>query len=169
MDDLQKWLHGIQNGDITAFEALYHEMKTPLFTIILRITREWNLSEDILQELFLKLYVSPPVPQGNPRAYLCRMAHNLALDGLRKTKPHDDLEVAERTVSHQVGDMEQRMDIEAAIKALPARELEIVTMHVNGDLKFQEIANIMELPMGTVLWAYRKAIKQLQRILGGKE
>ena len=157
----------IRNGDMTAFEALYNEMKRPLFTIILRITQDTALSEDVLQELFLKLYLSPPKPSVNSHAYLYQMARNLAIDCMRKQKPHDDWEQAEARLSYQMGDVSQSLDIDDAIQSLPERELQIITLRINGGLKFREISAMMEIPLGTVLWAYRKAIEQLRSNLGG--
>ena len=165
MNDLKNLLAAVRGGDRTAFESLYESLKTPLYTIILRVTCDAALSEDILQEIFLKLYLSPPEPSVNPRAYICRMARNLAVDGVRKRKPTVDLEEAENCLYHPMPDLAQKMDVENALLMLPDRERQIVTLHINGELKFREIAGILVLPLGTVLWAYRKAIKQLRSIL----
>ena len=165
MDDLKSMLAAVRGGDRTAFEALYDSLKTPLFTIILRITRDAALSEDVLQEVFLKLYLSQPEPSVNPRAYICRMARNLAVDSVRKRKPTVDLEEVENCLYHPVPDLAQKMDVENALLMLPDRERQIITLRINGELKFREIGGIMGLPLGTVLWAYQKAIKQLRSIL----
>jgi hypothetical protein len=73
MDNLQKLLDSVRDGDMTAFEALYETMKKPLFTIILRITHDVAMSEDIMQDMFLKIYLKTPSSVSNPRAYLCRI------------------------------------------------------------------------------------------------
>lgn len=166
MGDLHKWLLSISDGDKVAFEALYNETKNLLFTIIFRITQNRELSEDILQDLFLRLYLSPPESAVNPRAYLCRMAHNIAVDSIRKQKPHAEWEQVEKILSYQTEDVPQRLDIEDAIQSLPERERQIVTLHINGELKFREIATILETPLGTILWAYQKAINKLRKDLG---
>ena len=69
-------LQRLQSRDAAALEALYHQLSASIYTVILRMTGDPTLSEDILQEFFVKLYRSPPItlPQ-NPRAYLFRMAH----------------------------------------------------------------------------------------------
>ena len=167
MDDLQKWLAAVRKGDKAAFESLYEAMKKPLFTVVLRVTGDRALSEDILQDVFLKLYLSPPEGAVNPRAYLCRMARNLAIDSLRRRRQEAPLEEVENTVFHPTDDLALRMDIEDAILSLPERERQIVTLRLNGELKFREVAEILELPLGTVLWSYQKAIGHLQTVLGG--
>ena len=166
MDELQKYLADIREGDRAAFEALYECMKKPLYTIIWRITQDKALSEDILQDMFLKIYLTAPEPSANPRAYLCQMARNLAIDSVRKRKPDVDLDKAENSLYDQA-DIPQRLDVENAIKALPQQDQQIVTLHINGGLKFREVAAIVGIPLGTVLWSYQKAIKQLRITLGG--
>ena len=165
MKDIKNLLSKVRGGDRAAFEALYESLKTPLFTIILRITGDAAQSEDVLQDVFLKLYLSPPEPSSNPRAYICRMARNLAVDSVRARKPTVGLEEAEGGLYHPVSDLAQKMDVENALLILPDRERQIVTLHINGELKFREIAAILGIPLGTALWTYRKAIKQLRDTL----
>ena len=165
MSELQKLLAAVRDGDRTAFETLYESLKTPLYTIVLRITHDTALSEDILQEIFLKLYLSPPEPSANPRAYICQMARNLAIDNVRKRKPSVGFEESEDSLIAPPDDLSLRMDIESAILALPDRERQIITLRINGELKFREVADILNLPLGTILWAYQKAIKQLRNTL----
>ena len=70
-ETLQLKFMALQNGDIVAFEEIYTHLKVPMYTIILRITRDWSLSEDILQEVFLKLYQSPPTSPIRNLAHIC--------------------------------------------------------------------------------------------------
>ena len=165
MSELASLLKKMKDGDRKAFEVLYESLKTPLYTIALRITHDAALSEDVLQEVFLKLYLSPPEQTANPRAYIFRMARNLAVDSVRKRKPTVDLEEAESCLHHPVADISLRIDIENALLSLSDRERQIVTLHINGELKFREVSDIMEIPLGTVLWSYQKAIKQLRNTL----
>jgi RNA polymerase sigma-70 factor (ECF subfamily) len=95
------------------------------------------------------------------------MAHNLAIDSIRKQKQSSALEDADSLPDYSADSISQKIDIEEALLSLSERDLRILTLHINGELKFREIASIMEIPLGTVLWAYQKSIKQLQRILGG--
>ena len=92
-DQLRSALTLLRRGELDAFEQIYTELSTPLFTVILRITQDRALSEDILQEVFLKLYQSPPGPEvRKPRAYLFQTARNLALDALRRRPSEADVD-----------------------------------------------------------------------------
>ena len=160
--------NSIRNGDKTAFEEIYNDMKTPVYTIILRITRDEPLSEDILQEVFVKLFVSPLEPSvKNPRAYVFQMARNLAINGTRSQVRHVSLDEISNTVHQSLDDFSWRVDMDDALKALPAQECEIVTLHIIGELKFREISGIMGIPLGTALWKYRQAIGKLQKSISG--
>ena len=166
-DELRMQIQAVSSGDRTAFEEIYKELSKPMYTIILRITQEQSLSEDILQEIFVKLFQSPPVTAKNPRAYIFRMARNLAIDGIRKRPQFANLDDLENLVYSPDNDISERMAVEDALKSLPLLECEIVSLHINGNLTFKEISRILKIPIGTVLWRYHKAIKQLRFYLIG--
>lgn len=167
-EELTKKLIALRSGDRAAFEEIYNRLKTPMYTLILRIVRDKGSAEDILQEVFIKLYRSPPEPSiKNPRAYLFQMARNLAIDCVRKQPPFAGLEDIENLVYLPAEDFSIKMDIDRAMKALPLQECQIVSLHLNGELKFKEIAKMMGIPLGTVLWKYQKAVGRLRSILSG--
>jgi RNA polymerase sigma-70 factor (ECF subfamily) len=62
-----------------------------------------------------------------------------------------------------------RLDIESALKNLELEDREIVTMRINANMKFREIAELTKKPLGTVLWRYQRAIGRLREILSGGE
>jgi RNA polymerase sigma-70 factor (ECF subfamily) len=167
-DELQLKLVALRNRDRSALEEIYNYLKTPVYTIILRITQDKTLSEDILQEVFIKLYQLPPTPPiKNPRAYIFQMAHNLAVDSVRKLPQFADLDSIENIVYLPTEDFSMKMDIDHAMKTLPSQECQIVSLHINGELKFREIADMMDIPLGTVLWKYQRAIGRLRSVLSG--
>jgi len=169
-DELRISIQAIRGGDKSAFEELYKDMQTPIYTIIYRITWDKTMSEDILQDVFVKLFLSPPEPSvKNPRAYIFRIARNLAIDGMRKQTQHLSLDEIEDTVSQPMEDIALRTDIDDALKKLPPQECQIVTMHVIGGLKFREISEVMKIPLGTAVWKYQKAIGKLQKLITGGE
>lgn len=166
-EELRIQIQAVSAGDRTAFERIYKELNKPMYTIILRITQEQSLSEDILQEIFVKLFQSPPVTAKNPRAYLFQMARNLAIDGIRKRSQFDDLDDFENLVYAPEMDVLGNMAVEEALKTLPLIECQIVSLHINGDFTFKEICKILNIPIGTALWRYHKAINQLCFYLSG--
>ena len=163
--ELCERLDAVRGGDIMAFEEIYSDLKAPVMTVAMRITGDRHAAEDVLQEVFVRLYQSPPDPLiKKPRAYIFRMARNLAIDSIRVQQPLS-LEDCEDFLQSNDPDTAGRLDIEAAMRLLPLEQRQVVSLHLNGGLKFREIAHITETPLGTVLWRYQKAIKRLQEIL----
>jgi len=152
-------------GDKAAFTDVYNEIKKPVFTVICRVVSDRDKAEDVMQDLFLRLLrhgVSSPVQ--NPRAYIFKMAHNMALDEVKK-KESDELsdEMSDGTDIAEVSCA--RLDIESALSQLPLNEREAVSLHLTAGLKFREIAKMKRVPLGTVLSRYNSAIKKLRRML----
>ena len=167
-EEIIRSLNAIRDGDKRAFEELYMDMQTPIYTIIYRITWDKTISEDILQEVFLKLYLSPPGDSvRNPRAYIFQMARNQAVDNMRRQTQHISFDDIPEIQYHPPEDTLLRMDIDSALKNLPTQECQIVTLHIIGELKFREISELMEIPISTVIWKYRNAIGKLQKSLSG--
>jgi len=159
----------LHRGDRGAFEELYEELKTPVYTVAFRILWDRALAEDVMQEVFLRLFRRPPGPEvRNPRAFIFRMARNLAIDSRRKPMQaalaQDDAE-AVRPSPEEANVL--RLDVERALAALPVDAREMLALHINAGLKFREIADILGIPLGTALWRYQKAIGSLRELLSG--
>ncbi len=165
--ELQDNCSKIQAGDKTAFAYIYNDLKVPVFTIVYRIVKSKETAEDITQEVFVKLYTSSKhLSIKNPRAYIFSMARNLAIDALRKETclSIDDTEYSDK---HDTKSMEQNLDIEDAINSLPLIEREILTLHLNVGLKFNEIAKTVNISLPSTYRKYKKALKTLKAILNG--
>src|SRR5699024_3899177 len=115
----------------------YEGLKIPVYTIIYRILYDHMLAEDVMQDVFLKLYKNPPSLQvKNPRAWIFQMARNLAIDHIRKRRDHSTFS---DMITHEQDILENqvstKLDIESALRKLSSEDREIVTLHLNGDLK----------------------------------
>ena len=165
-NELKLKLNKVADGDEKAFEEIYKDMKTPIMTIIFRIVQNRETAEDLLQEVFVKLYLSPPKDVAKPRAYIFKTANNLALDSVRAAKETVSLEENEGLMyTNGVSDQNERLDIERALAELDEKKRQIVTLHINVGLKFREIAEILDIPLGTAIWRYNEAIKELRGFL----
>lgn len=165
--NLQELFAKMREGDSASFTSIYQELKQPVYTICYRITQSKETAEDVTHDVFVKLYRSPPdASVKNPRAWIFQMARNLAIDALRKKTP-----TAEREEQEDPDDIYDRihlrMDIDRALKKLPVEEREIMVLHLNADLSFQEIARIVHISLPATYRKYRKALKHMQAELNG--
>lgn len=166
--DLKFQFQRLREGDQDAFVIIYHSLKQPVYTICWRIVQSKETAEDLTQDIFLKIYVSPPAASvRNERAWVFQMAHNASIDALRKHRelPLDDAENMPQP--EQFSSLEQSLDLEAAMSRLPDEHRQVLTLHLNAELSFLQIGQMMGLSLSAVYRIYRKAIKQLQQLLNG--
>ena len=157
----------VQRGDKNAFTQLYHDLKQPVFTIIYRIVQNQTTAEDLTQDLFVKLFVSPPeATVKNPRAWIFQAAHNLAVDALRKAQ-HANIDDMTLASEEHTNVLIIKTDLERAIATLSHTEREILSLRANGGLGFSDIAHITGLSLSAVYRSYRKTLKTLQALLNG--
>ncbi len=166
-NELRGLLNRLKGGDTDALCGIYDGLAPAIFTVALRITRNHALAEDAVQELFVKLMKSPP-PENlqKPRAYIFKAARNAALDIVRKNPTHENLESAGEIPAPQT---ERNQDVISALYSLPEQQRSIVSMHINAGLKFREIAEATGVPLGTVLYRYKKAIVAMKQFMGGTQ
>jgi RNA polymerase sigma-70 factor (ECF subfamily) len=170
-------------GDRKAFEMIIRRYQQPIVNYIGRMVREREMALDFSQEIFLKAYASLDSfrPQFKFSTWLFKIASNFMIDYWRKKKlptlsldqPSGEdedglpIQVADDSASVVRGYelQEIRVRIEAALDRLPPglREL-FVWRHVNG-LSYEEMAEIKNLPLGTVKNRVFQAKETLRRLL----
>ena len=167
--ELERAFQRVREGDRGAFDEIYNGLKKPVYTVLLRYVNVAEDAEDLTQELFLRLFRSPPAKEvDNLRAYIFASARNLALDKLRKKSALPENAAEQNADDTSVEDAVERMDIEAALARLPEAEREAVSLHIYAELTFREMAAITGTPMGTLLWRYNRAIGKMRGYLSGK-
>ena len=165
--EFQTLLERLRTGDTDAFDSIYEELKTPVYTVLLRITGDRETAEDCFQELFVSLWEHPPEGVKKPRAWLFQCARNRAIDALRRRRPTEDLDALEELRAPD--DPAEKLEVRDAQGRLGLTERQIVTLHLNAGLRFREIAGMLALPQGTVYSRYKKAIGALQTMLKGDD
>jgi RNA polymerase sigma-70 factor, ECF subfamily len=158
----------------THLEALYDEHAPALFGFLLNLTRNEADTRDLMQELFCKLASRPEQLQGvkEMRAYLVRLGHNLAIDLMRRTgtrhKYHDSLATEMNDLfapSSNPDEQAFRSALEAALGELPPDQRAVVHLKLWGEFTFEEIAQILEIPLNTAASRYRYGLDKLRERL----
>lgn len=162
---IEEMLHNEKEG----LHKIYCAYSTYIYTLIYDVLKNKEDAEDVTMEFFVKIWkISGKYQPGKGhRAWLGRIAHNMAIDYIRGKKKHDSYEEIEEMVELAEEGFEaetvEKMSMEQAIGTLENTEQKIVNMKILGQLTFQEIADILKKPIGTVSWKYRKAIEKLRR------
>lgn len=170
---LEELANSLKNGDESALAGIYEETNRLVFSIALGVLKDTQLAEDVMQDTFLKVRSSIDYYQTgtNFGAWIGQVAKNLALMEYRRRKKEILVDPAEKsymfgTVSYEF--KEANPLLSAALEILSDEEREVVMLHVNSDLKHREIAEVINKPIGTVLWLYNRAIKKLREYMTKK-
>lgn len=168
--DIQKLTElfaAIRAGDIEAFAEFYEAYKKPVYTVLWRIVDSKEMAEDLTHDIFVKLFMDPPAPTvKNLRAYVFKMARNLALNALR-SKRYSDMESVQSNRVDDFSEIDLRLDLNAAISQLSDCERQVLVLHLNADLPFSEISKVMEQSLPATYRTYKRALKVLRNTLDG--
>ncbi len=152
-----------------AFAELVRRHQRGLLRLVMRLTRELPLAEDIVQESFIKAYEKIELFEGRAsfKSWLFQIGLNTAKNRFRARSPEEfttDLQVggvdpgAERELVK--GDISRRL--RAEVDRLPERQRIAISLRVFEDLSFKEIAQIMNCPYDTAKANYRHALLKLR-------
>jgi RNA polymerase sigma-70 factor (ECF subfamily) len=155
-------------------ERLYEEHAQALFAFLLNLTRHEADTRDLLQELFIKLARQPALLAGvrDPRAYLLRLAHNAAVDQVRRRftreKHQDQLSAEAPQILAPADDLDEqsfRQAISAALGELPPEQRAVVHLKLWEDQTFEAIADTLGISINTAGSRYRYGLDKLRQRL----
>jgi len=160
----------------TDFERLYDEHAQALFAFLLNFTRQEADTRDLLQEVFVKLAKNPEVLAGvrGERAFLLRLAHNAAVDLIRRRgtreKHHEQFAGEAASIFAPASDSETdegafREALSGALGELPADQRAVVHLKLWEGLTFEQIAELLEVPLNTAASRYRYGLDKLRERL----
>jgi RNA polymerase sigma-70 factor (ECF subfamily) len=160
----------IAEGDTTALGELFASAKSAVYGFALSLTRNAQDAEDVLQDTFVSIYAHARNyrKQGKPMAWILTIARNLALMKLRERRKTAELPEADWRLCIPDGNTVSREDtilLDAALRKITPEESQIVLLHAVAGFKHREIAEVLELPLSTVLSKYNRAVKKLRLAL----
>ena len=155
----------IKRGDQTHFNWFYENSKKQLFYNILSYTKNYELSEDLLQETYVKFLtnIKNIDDRVNVLGYLMVMSKNITLDYFKKNTRIETLN--EEGISFEDNKIHETMLVSKIKEILNDTEFKILILHILGELTFNEIKDIVKKPLGTVLWIYNKSLKKVRKEL----
>lgn len=163
-----------QNGDRDAYGDLVRRYYTCVVDIVSHMCGDSVLAEDAAQEAFLRAWTKLPSfrPDSSLRNWLCRIAINAALDVLRrKTEGHSSDEEMQNLIDKNSGpeevliEKEQAAFLQQAMKSLPEASRTVLVLREYGGLSYEEIASVLDIPIGTVMSRLNYARNRLRDML----
>jgi RNA polymerase sigma-70 factor (ECF subfamily) len=150
---------------------IYDDHAQRLFAFLLTLTRREDDTREILQELFIRLARQPEIMAGvrDERAFLLRLAHNLAVDTVRRraARQRGQERVRDQATELFAGcedpDLATFQDaLTRALSDLPVEQRAVVQLKLWAGLTFGQIADALEISPNTAASRYRYAIDKLR-------
>jgi RNA polymerase sigma-70 factor (ECF subfamily) len=170
----------LRGGDMESTAQLVERYQHRLYRYLLRLVSQPSTAEDLFQQTWLRVMerIQFYDPKRSFEGWLFAVAHNLAIDHLRRRKPESLDEPlpsgetqSDLARSDSPGALEQFLSKEKAIcvleavSQLPLAFREVITLRFEEELKLEEIATVLALPMGTVKTRLHRALKALRLIM----
>jgi len=182
-EDDREAVRRVQAGDTEAFEPLVEKYKRKVFRLAYQVLRDQEDALDVAQEAFVKAFRALPAFKGDSAFYtwLFRITMNVALDRKRqratraKSLGAEDVppEEWERTATSTDPDpedvatgAERRERIRKGLDSLSEHHRAIIILSDIEGLQYREIAEVLGIPMGTVMSRLHHARKRLREVLG---
>jgi RNA polymerase sigma factor (sigma-70 family) len=175
----------VREGDEDAFRGLFGRYAPVSRALALRVVRQSQLAEEIVQETFLALWRNPEgydERRGSVRAWLMGMVHHRAVDAVRREEAHRrraegmvaglrdaEADPADDLVK-ELGLPEERRVVREALEMLPAEQRAVIEMMYFDGMSQSKIAEATSIPLGTVksrtllgMRRLRSALEELER------
>lgn len=177
-------IQAMKRGDKDGLRQVYEEYVSYIYGIVRSLLASREEAEDVTSEFFIKLWEkSDSYRAGNGhKGWMATIARNLAIDTLRKKRREEPVdfqmqagteeevctEAASRALHATDGKSVEEevvgsLTVKEAFSLLKEPEREVVHLKIMSGMTFQEIADLLGSPMGTVTWRYREAMKKLRR------
>jgi len=173
----------LRSGDAEVIAQLVERYQHRLYRYLLRLVARPSTAEDLFQQTWLRVMerIQYYDPRRSFEGWLFAVAHNLAIDFLRRRQPESLDEPlpsgetpSDLARSTNPGALELLLSKErsgwvmGAVSELPLPFREVITLRFEEEMKLEEIATVLSLPMGTVKTRLHRALKALRLILGKK-
>jgi RNA polymerase sigma-70 factor (ECF subfamily) len=169
---------GIGRYQQEALAEAYRRHAGAVFALARRLLVDKVLAEEIVQEVFLRLWNSPEKfdhERGSLRSYLLAQCHGRSVDLLRsetsrrRREERDVRRTAESgyDLEHEVVDLAMAEKVRTALDVLPAAEREAITLAYFGGHTYREVAEMLDQPEGTVKSRIRVGLQRLRTELAG--
>jgi RNA polymerase sigma-70 factor (ECF subfamily) len=171
-------LKALREGRREAYEDIIDAHYASIYRLLLFLTRDASLAEDMTQEVFASAWAAIEGFRGDAsvKTWLRRIAYNLFLDVQRRRKrdaslagcrSEDELGVAADPLSRIMTD-EHLYRMYRALDDLEDQERAILLLHYLDGLSYREMARVLHQPAGTLKWMTHHTLEKLRALVIGK-
>jgi RNA polymerase sigma-70 factor, ECF subfamily len=168
----------VRQGDPRAFETVYDRHGGAAFSLAYRMVGNRVVAEDVVQEAFLSIWRSKvryEREKGSVRTWVLGIVHHRTIDALRRNLVHErrrasaegieEWQEARERTDVEVARREEARTVRAAIDELPDQQGQVIDLAYFGGFTHTQIAEMLDMPIGTVKGRMRLGLDKLRRAL----
>ena len=177
----EELMHLVEEGSTTAFEIVYDRHGSAAYSLAYRMVGNRVVAEDIVQEAFLSMWRSRSrfEPQrGSLRSWVLGIVHHRGIDALRRNtvqnrrqagaEAEEERREAAATTEVEVIRRQEAATVRAALDRLPPEQSRVLELAYFAGFTQSQIAELMEMPIGTVKGRMRLGLAKLRVSLSGE-
>jgi len=166
----ERVMREVREGAVDKLELLFDRHYTGILRYFQYLTSNRTLSEDLAQEVFLRVlkYRQSYQPEGSFRAWLYQIARHVYADQLGRQKPEVAILEEAREIrgaglppDREFQKKQETLMLRRALAAMPGEKREVLIMSRFLDLKYEEIATVLKCEVGTVKQRVYRAMRDL--------
>jgi len=174
-DKLLLWK--FKHGSSDALGRIYDKYETYLITVATALLNNTHAAEDVLHDFFISFVTSAEKIKlkGNLKAYLATCVANLARNRTKRKQlepaafdENDSIESVALRPDLLAIQKEETTILNRAMSHLPYEQREVVVLHLHGNLKFTQIAEMRSTSVNTIRSRYRYGLEKLKSLLNGE-
>jgi RNA polymerase sigma-70 factor (ECF subfamily) len=171
----EELIERVQGADARAFEILYERHATAAYSLAYRMMGSAGTAEDVTQDAFISAWRAAgrySATRGSVRTWLLGIVHHRAIDALRRRNPRERREVhgaaiverveAPQRTDEEVAARQEAGSVRALIQDLPADQRQVIELAYFAGFTHSQIAEIVDVPLGTVKGRMRLALEKLR-------
>jgi len=166
-------MEDVKKGKVEKMAVLFEKHHVSLFNFFMRLTGNRNICEDLVQDVFMRMLKYRSTYQGRSKftLWMYQIARNAHIDFLRKKKNTLPLDeqwsepiTSEASPAETLEGGQEVQLMRQALAQLPLKKREVLILSRYQNLKYKEIAELMDCHIGTVKAHVHRAIKELGKI-----
>ncbi|MBE2270605.1 MAG: sigma-70 family RNA polymerase sigma factor [Anaerolinea sp.] len=171
VDEASALLRRMAHGDETALTALYGEYGGVVYSLVFNVLKNKPLAQEVTQDTFLKVWQHPDAwdsAKGQFSSWLLTMARYTAIDRLRREirRTGKDTELYEEIIADEQDDTVIELErLQPLLHRLPHEQRQLIELAFFKGMKHSELAEALDLPLGTVKTRLRLGLQKLRHWL----
>ncbi|MBD1371854.1 sigma-70 family RNA polymerase sigma factor [Hazenella sp. IB182357] len=176
---MDNWIKKAQTGDQDAFRKIVEAYEKKIYNLVLQLLKKPEEAKDVTQEVFIKIYtnLSRYRAEAQFSTWAYQITYRTCMDRLRKKQkeqtlfPPQELDENQTKIDHvsveaRYEQRELREQLQETLDQLPDKYRMVLILSHQQELSYQEIADILEMPVNTVGTHLYRAKLQLRKLLG---